>query len=116
MVVARTITLLRSHSIVAELRISKTLIEPDVEMIKANATLRDGSILYVSEATGEGWREYSYHWQIKGKLVKRWDNAPHHKDLPNFPHHVHEGNQVMPSIDVNLTDILVHIEAEIKKH
>lgn len=46
MVVARTITTLRSNNIVVELRISKTLVEPDIEMIKANATLKDGSILY----------------------------------------------------------------------
>lgn len=52
MVVARNLTLLRSHIIVVEVRILKTLIEPDIEMIKAIATLKDGSTLYVSEAEG----------------------------------------------------------------
>jgi hypothetical protein len=34
--------------------------------------------------------KYSFHWQTaQGKLIKRWDNAPHHPELATFPHHVH---------------------------
>ena len=59
MVVVRTITILRNHSVVVDLSITKTLVEPEIEMIKANATLTDGSMLYVSEINGEDWRDYS---------------------------------------------------------
>jgi hypothetical protein len=52
MVVARTITILRNYGLVIELRISKTLVDPEIELIKANASLRDGSILFVNEAAG----------------------------------------------------------------
>ncbi|MFZ3168763.1 MAG: hypothetical protein WA130_14195 [Candidatus Methanoperedens sp.] len=45
MVVARTIAILRNHSLVNELRIVKTLVDPEIELIKANATLKDGSTL-----------------------------------------------------------------------
>lgn len=113
MVVARNLTLLRSHKIVVEVRILKTLIEPDIEMIKAIATLKDGSALYVSEAEGVDWREYSYHWQKNDKLIMRWDNAPHHKDLPNFPYHVHDNRNVTLSEDLNLADVLAYIEMQI---
>jgi hypothetical protein len=58
MVVARTIVVLRNHSLIIELRISKTLVDPEIELIKANATLKDGSILFVNEAIGDTWREY----------------------------------------------------------
>jgi len=115
LVVVRTITILRSHSVVVELRIIKTLVEPGIELIKANATLTDGSALYVSETTGEGWRDYSYHWQRNGELIRRWDNAPHHMNLPNFPHHIHEEDDILPGFDVNLTDILSFIETRLKK-
>ena len=37
-------------------------------MIKAEATLEDSSTLYVSEAEGEKWRDYSYHWQRNNEL------------------------------------------------
>jgi predicted RNase H-like nuclease (RuvC/YqgF family) len=110
MVVARTITILRNHGLVIELRISKTLVDPEIELIKANATLKDGSILFVNEAAGENWREYSYHWQKDGKMIRRWDNAPHHKDLVNSPHHVHDGNDILSGEDVKLTDVLNFIE------
>ncbi len=79
-----------------------------------NATLKDGSVLCVTEAVGESWREYSYHWQRQGKLIKRWDNAPHHKGLPNFPHHIHNGKHVLSGGDINLMDVLTYIETEIK--
>jgi len=114
MVVARTITILRNHCLVIELRISKTLVDPEIELIKANATLKDGSILFVNEVVGENWREYSYHWQKDDKMIRRWDNAPHHNDLPNFPHHVHDENKILSGEDVNLTDVLMYIEGKIR--
>ena len=115
MVVVRTITILRNHCIVSELHITKTLVEPDIEMIKANAILTDGSMLYVSEIIGDDWRDYSYHWQRDGRMLRRWDNAPHHKELPSFPHHVHDENSVLSGDDVNLADILSFIETKLKK-
>jgi len=34
--------------------------------------------------------KYSFHWQdAQGRVIKRWDNAPHHPALENAPHHVH---------------------------
>lgn len=31
---------------------------------------------------------YSFHWQQQdGKLLKRWDNAPHHPEITTFPDH-----------------------------
>jgi len=115
LVVVRTITILSKHSVVVELRITKTLVEPEIELIKANATLTDGSVLHVSETTREGWRDYSYHWQRNGELIRRWDNAPHHRNLPNFPHHIQEEDDILPGDDVNLTDILSFIEMRVKK-
>jgi len=38
--------------------------------------------------------EYRYQWMDseKSMLRKRWDNAAHYPALPNFPHHVHVGD------------------------
>jgi hypothetical protein len=80
MVVARTISILRNNSLVIELHISKTLVEPE------------------------------------SKMIRRWDNSPHHKELPNFPHHLHDENDILSGGDVNLIDVLMYIETEIGKN
>ena len=37
--------------------------------------------------------KYSFHWQnAEGILKARWDNAPHHPELPHAPHHKHNSD------------------------
>ena len=50
--------------------------------------------LYYGQATGR----YSYALVREEQRVIAWDNAPHHRDLPNFPHHAHRpGGEISPS-------------------
>jgi hypothetical protein len=60
---------------------------------------------------------YRYQWMEgnKQKLKKRWDNVEHFPDLPNFPHHVHDGDEfnVKPSELRNILQIITLIEQEI---
>ena len=38
---------------------------------------------------------YAFHWErraIDGTLF-RWDDAPHHQEIPTFPHHLHNGSE-----------------------
>jgi hypothetical protein len=44
---------------------------------------------------------YKLHWQdSQGRLIKRWDNAPHHPEVAGFPHHLHDGSEgnVVPGV------------------
>ena len=41
--------------------------------------------LYFNETLGK----YGYTLVQEGRRVLGWDNARHHPDLPNFPHHFH---------------------------
>jgi len=53
--------------------------------------------------------KYSFHWQDKDKnIIKRWDNAPHHKQLKTFPHHKHDGDEknVLPCFHPTLLEVL----------
>lgn len=44
--------------------------------------------------------KYSFHWQRpNGDLIRRWDNAPHHRQLATAPNHLHEGSE---------TNVLAH--------
>jgi hypothetical protein len=39
-------------------------------------------------------QNYKFHWQdSQGRLIKRWDNAPHHPEVEGFPHHLHDGSE-----------------------
>lgn len=60
---------------------------------------------------------YRYQWMDKTKqiLKKRWDNVEHFPNLPNFPHHVHIGEEsnVHPSQSRNILELIDLIEQEI---
>jgi len=46
----------------------------------------------------------------KNNVLIRWDNAPHHKHLLTYPHHKHVGNNILPSKEVWIWDILDEAE------
>ena len=46
----------------------------------------------------------------RNNLISRWDNAPHHKELRTFPHHIHLPDGVKENKPVKLIDVLVKIE------
>ena len=67
--------------------------------------------------------KYRYHWQNRdGNIVRRWDNAPHHVDLPHAPHHIHlpddqvQGVDPAPSITTVLDEIQANLRMETPTH
>jgi len=80
--------------------------------------LRDGTELHIFEYVDSGLHkiDYSFHWQNKEKkLIKRWDNAPHHKEIETFPHHLHNGEAIMSSAEPTFVDVLKKIGDTINK-
>ncbi len=57
-------------------------------------------------------RTYSFHWQTSdGRLVKRWDNVEHHKEIDTFPCHAHLANgEVIASGPMNSGKVLKELE------
>ncbi len=74
----------------------------------ARIILMDESVLHVKDYLfANGQRKYSYHWQDKwGNLRQRWDNSPHHPDIPTYPHHLHGKDTISESAATNLIDVL----------
>jgi hypothetical protein len=76
----------------------------------------DGSLLQVEEALvvrafAIVKVRYNYHYQrADGKLVFRYDNAPHYADLPGFPEHRHGGDQVLSAPAPDLSEVLREID------
>jgi len=61
--------------------------------IKGYVIFIDASKLYLLEivdSTQHNKIQYSYHYQTgTGKIIFRYDNAPHYKKIKTFPHHKH---------------------------
>lgn len=111
--------ILRSFSdIVASFEVLRFEVEGDDSAWQLEITLDDGSKLYVRDYIFAGQRrKYAYHWQDShGRLLVRWDNAPHWPQVETHPHHKHirEERNVHPSAETDLEEVLSAIRAQIR--
>jgi hypothetical protein len=92
------------------------VIESDGEYLKIVIYFNDDSNLRVAELWEEDkLTKYSYYWLSSTKELKiGWDNAPHHKKVETFPHHMHRGDKrVISSSSQNcLEDVIAFIFSE----
>lgn len=95
---------------------------PESGYIRLRASLINGDFLEAAEYFAlEGdklvTRRYRYQWMDKERrtLRKRWDNVEHYPDLPNFPHHVHIGEErnVEPGEPLSIAQLLDVLTGEI---
>ena len=98
----------------------RTLLESGY--FRARLTLRNGDFLEVVEfftvldnrCITESYR---YQWMDETQQIlrKRWDNVEHFPNLPNFPHHVHIGEEsnVEPSCSMNILELIDLIENDL---
>ena len=89
--------------------------ELDGETLRLILHLNDGSNLRVAEQwSGTVRKRYSYYWlTAENQLRIGWDNAPHHSQLANFPHHKHVpgSNQPEPALETSLEAVMTVILA-----
>lgn len=116
---------------IAEIRIAKILgqfselidhilpLEIDEGFLKIIIFLIDGTNLRVTERwVDKNMDDYSYYWlDENNKLKIGWDNASHHTQLENFPHHKHIGSSAnrVPSYETNLEAVMETIEGLMRK-
>ena len=110
----RTLKLLQDSKIVKKHEILDFKLGKDFYYLKIMADIKNNTELYVREYMGVGEEKYSYHWQEKnGKLITRWDNAPHQK-VKTFPHHKHyPDGTVVESYEIRLEKVLKSIEKKL---
>jgi hypothetical protein len=69
---------------------------------------------FVVQASAIVVQRYRHHWMEPSQrtLKKRWDNARHHPHLPNFPHHIHDGDElnVIPGTAMQMIDVIAYLE------
>lgn len=97
------------HPDVVKFRPIREVIGVNKGFIRFALDLRDSTELHIFEYVDSNLHkiDYSYHWQNKEKmLIQRWDNAPHHTEIETFPHHMHNGEIIMPSDEPAFVEIL----------
>lgn len=109
---------LLSDPLIVSFRIIRERVMLTEGHLRARLTLEDGSLLEFSEyvqCTAEAQTVvviYSYHWSsADGQLRRRWDNTPHFPALPNYPHHVHDGQSgnTVSGKSLNIFEVLDEI-------
>lgn len=105
---------------VVSFKVVKELLGNHDGFMRVKCVLEGSTLLEFAEyvqvgANGRIVREtYSYHWQTKtGRLIKRWDNAPHHREIATFPDHLHDGAVVKKSKPMKLAKVLKEIAGPI---
>lgn len=87
--------------------------------LRLRATLVDGDFLELTEYFVRTEREittidYRYQWMDPSRthLRRRWDNTPHHPEIPNFPHHSHweNENHIVASKPMTISGLLALLE------
>jgi hypothetical protein len=79
--------------------------------------LADGGFVEMTERVLEARgvlevTRFRHHWQDgNGRLIKRWDNAPHHPEVDTFPNHLHDRaeDRVVGHPAINGLEVLQHI-------
>jgi hypothetical protein len=107
-----------SSSIVVSSNIQKYFGPSDKEVyIRGKLTFIDLSSLEFSlYAIEKGkkliYDKYRYQYMDpKNRPVFRYDNAPHHKEIPSFPMHKHLGDKVVESNMPDIKELLGEISA-----
>jgi len=85
--------------------------------VAGHLRFHDGSLLAFEEILEvRGVRQiiriyYKYHYQrADGTRVFRFDNAPHHPEIPTFPDHIHIEERVEAAEPPDLSDVLRKID------
>lgn len=107
-----------SSSIVISSNIQKYL-GPALETvyIKGHLVIIDSSILEISIFAVQFPKtvsidKYRLHYMDRyGRMLFRYDNAPHHPEIDTHPHHKHTPDRIIPSSMPSLQDILNEISA-----
>ena len=112
----RIIPALKESNLFTSIKVIELIDEESVRLIKVQAKVLNGTILYIIELNTSDYQKYSYHWQeANGDIIIRWDNKPHWKHLKTFPHHKHERGKVFSSERVNVDDVIKEIRQKIDK-
>lgn len=104
-------------SLIRDSSIEFRTVSSEMGIIKGRIMFIDGSILDFMQLISNEEHDYRFQWMnANKKMISRWDSAPHHKELENFPFHRHVKNRVFSSKEVSTLWIMDEIKSEILKN
>jgi len=102
--------------VISELQVRINWRSPTRLILKGTITFIDSSKLYFLEyilAEGNSLRRVSYRFHYtdsQGTMIFRYDNAPHHPEVPSHPHHKHlPDGRVVATKEKSLLEVLAEI-------
>jgi len=105
--------ILKTFADISSYQITKKKYNNEQGFITCTITFSNGFQLEITEVVDTSIPnklKYRYHFMDDAdKIIFRYDNAPHHKELTTFPHHKHTGTTVLESPERSLVDVLVEI-------
>lgn len=121
--VQRVRAVVLQSAVVERFTVVREFVEENVAVYRYRLMITGSGLLEASERFERhdqhvNITRYSFHWQTAdGKLIARWDNAPHHPQLSTFPHHIHEGAEenVQSHKAVTAADVLRLIEERLRQ-
>jgi len=114
------IKFLRIHPLIKNTSIDRKIVTKNRGYVKATITFINDSQLHIREFINSKLRKinYAYHYQgSDGKLIFRYNSAPHHTEVKTFPHHKHTPNkpEPEPAKEKTIIDIVSEIAKTISK-
>jgi len=97
-------------------RIEFNLVSEEMGIIKGKIVFINHYALDFRELVSEEHTDYRFHFMNgNDRLIKRWDSAPHHKEIATFPFHLHIPEGVMECDKVNLIEVIGNIKVLMSK-
>lgn len=104
------IEVFRKSPLVKNFRMLEFRLAFDAYRLKARFYLINGWVLDFFEHEQPKRRLYAYHVFVDTRMIVRWDNAPHHKNIRTFPNHKHIGNRILASREMTASLVLKELK------
>ncbi|MGB2842575.1 MAG: DUF6516 family protein [Halobacteriota archaeon] len=102
--------------IIKKKSIEFSLVSEEMGIIKGKIVFINNNSLDFRELVSAEHTDYRFHFMNgNNSLIKRWDSAPHHKEIPSFPFHLHTPEGVRECDKVNLIEVIDIIKAAMSK-
>ncbi|MEK6983220.1 MAG: DUF6516 family protein [Nanoarchaeota archaeon] len=103
--------------IIMEQSVNFDFVSDEMGITTGKLVFVDNTILDFMELVSAKEAGYRFQHMDKNKeLICRWDSAPHHKEVPTFPYHLHTKKEVKESKKLNFIDILDIVMEEVLKN